>query len=155
METFGKKELYSLVIIVLGIFIVGIYSSYALPLNDATSADEIPAYSLETNNLGTYKIAANTMKNYDVLIKNNSTGSIKYQLYYQIITPSSIPSGLTVSKSSYSVNDSAGLISKNSSKIITITINNNSASEVTLKIGVAPGFTNSEITLSSGQNAIS
>ena len=95
------------------------------------------------------------MKNYDILIKNNSTGSIKYQLYYQVITPRSIPSGLTVSKSSYSVNASAGLISKSSNKIITITINNNSTSEVTLKIGVVPGFANSEITLTSEQNAIS
>lgn len=156
METraFDKRQLYALIIIVVGICIVGLYSSYALP--ETLPADqETVGYELEINNLGTYTIPAGDTKSFDLVVSNNSTGAIKYLVYYELSSHSSVPSGFTVAKSEYSANDILGTLEKDVKKVVTITITNEAAESVTIKLAVMPGFVNSQITLGTGQYSIS
>lgn len=154
IKSFDKRQLYALITIVVGIFIVGLYSSYALPETLPDTQDSVP-YELEISSLGQYTIASGSTKSFDLVVKNNSTGAIKYLVYYELPFNSSIPSGFSVTKSEYSANEVLGTLDKNAQKVITVTITNSSTSNVTVNFSVMPGFVNSQITLGTGQYSIS
>ena len=139
------KESYLLIIIIVGVLSLSMYSSFALFSLEKTTSNDIvtmrAANNIETNiNVYEYKtvtVDANSNLAVMVNVKNNTSNSIYYGVYYE-----NAPVGVRVTKIDWSENNATGNISGNTTLPVELMIINDTNSSVTINIGVAGGSSN-------------
>ena len=147
------KESYLLVVIIMGILSLSLYSSFALFSLEKTTSNDIvtmsAASNIETNiNVYEYKtvtVDANSNLAVMVNVKNNTSSSIYYGVYYE-----NAPVGVRVTKIDWSENNATGSINANNTLPVELMVINDTSSSVTINIGVAGGSSN-ELGLPSGK----
>ena len=139
------KESYLLIIIIVGVLSLSMYSSFALFSLEKTTSNDIvtmrAANNIETNiNVYEYKtvtVDANSNLAVMVNVKNNTSNSIYYGVYYE-----NVPVGVKVTKIDWSENNATGNINGNTTLPVELMIINDTNSSVTINIGVAGGSSN-------------
>ena len=150
------KESYLLIIIIVGILSLSMYSSFALFSLEKTTSNDIvtmrAANNIETNiNVYEYKtvtVDANSNLAVMVNVKNNTSDSIYYGVYYE-----NVPVGVKVTKIDWSENNATGNINGNTTLPVELMIINDTNSSVTINIGVAGGSSN-ELGLPDGKTLV-
>ena len=137
----------------MGILSLSLYSSFALFSLEKTTSNDIvtmsAASNIETNiNVYEYKtvtVDANSNLAVMVNVKNNTSSSIYYGVYYE-----NAPVGVRVTKIDWSENNATGSINANNTLPVELMVINDTSSAVTINIGVAGGSSN-ELGLPSGK----
>ena len=150
------KESYLLIIIIVGVLSLSMYSSFALFSLEKTTSNDIvtmrAANNIETNiNVYEYKtvtVDANSNLAVMVNVKNNTSDSIYYGVYYE-----NVPVGVKVTKIDWSENNATGNINGNTTLPVELMIINDTNSSVTINIGVAGGSSN-ELGLPDGKTLV-
>ena len=115
-----------------------------------TSTDT--SYSNSTKRI---TVGAGVTKYINFTITNSSPISAKYKVYYDAITPSSLPSGSTVKIAYISPGVESTVLESGASTEVMVAVKNTSTSNLTLEIGVEGGYENNTLSLSSGHSSLS
>ena len=129
----------------------GIASIVAGDVNfSITSTDT--TYSNSTKRI---TVASGVTKYINFTITNSSPINARYKMYYDPVTPTSLPSGATVKLAYISPNAESAVLESGASTKVMAVIKNTSTSSVTVEIGVEGGYENNSVSLSSGRLALS
>ena len=143
------RKIYLLIIIVVGLFTLALYSTYAMFTMSVETDDfvNLSASSLptETQILEYERITINAKdtKIIDFNISNNTTSNLYYGAWYEMVEPTSINDNIIIAKYVDSESETFGSIDASSKKKVTLVVSNNTDSSITINIGVAYSETNS------------
>ena len=151
---FKVKEVYLLILIVLGLVSLSVYSTYALFTKEVT-IDNVVSFnatlSLSDSNLVEYELVTlnpNETKVIELRVSNSSTSTLYYGCWYETLsTNPDITIGMYLEKSNV---PSTGTIATSEVKTLVVGIVNNSTSTTLVNLGVV-GSTTSSLGLSSSR----
>ncbi len=143
------KNMYLLLVVVVGLFTLAIYSTYAM----FTSTVEIGNISMDTDLNYTFKINSNqeftigarSKLRFNAIVENDMTSAISYGIYYKMINPGTLPSNIRIAEVTESSNSTtSGPIQPGTDNNITVplVIINNTDESITVQIGVRTGYYN-------------
>ena len=139
-----KKELIIITILTFLIALTGLIATYAidtsLSYNDTTEYDMSLSFDLSASTNKQVTIPAGKTKFFDIDVKNSNSGTIKYGIAYSMVTPSTLPDGVTIAKSWKSVNPTSGFIDANATLPVTIAVENTSSINVTISLSIINGY---------------
>ena len=139
MKKIKIKDIYLILVIVVGLIVISLYSTYALftseeiTTNTAVNMSVGFSYGYATNEVEILTIKAKERKEISVSISNTSSSSINYNLYYELVSgdEASLEAGYT----SNTENPTNGVLDASSSKIVMLGFINNSDSDIIVKVG--------------------
>ena len=139
MKKIKIKDIYLILVIVVGLIVISLYSTYALftseeiTTNTAVNMSVGFSYGYATNEVEILTIKAKESKEISVSISNTSSSSINYNLYYELVSgdEASLEAGYT----SNTENPTNGVLDASSSKIVMLGFINNSNSDIIVKVG--------------------
>ena len=159
LETSFSK-IYMIVMIVITILIVGGYFSYAM---FTVSRERSNAISIVTGNLiykltvdkeekNTLTVGANSSKEFIINLSNPNNRVARYNFYYIGSIPDGVEAGYIVDCETNSLPEAKGINlekvdTAGSSNIYKIMVNNESANEVTITLGVNVGLDYNDLSL--------
>ena len=154
-----KKELIIVTILTFLIALTGILATYAidtkLSYNDTTDYNMSLSFDLSSSTNKQVTIPKGKTKFFDIDVKNSNSGTIKYGIAYSMVTPSTLPSGVTIAKSWKSANPTSGLINANATLPVTIAVENTSSTDVTIALSIINGYEKGgDLVVPSGKNMI-
>ena len=139
-----KKELIIVTVLTFLIALTGLFATYAidtsLSYNDTTEYDMSLNFDLSASTNKQVTIPAGKTKFFDIDVKNSNSGTIKYGIAYSMVTPSSLPSGVTIAKSWKSANPTSGLINANATLPVTIAVENTTSTDITISLSIINGY---------------
>ena len=139
-----KKELIIITILTFLIALTGLFATYAidtsLSYNDTTEYDMSLSFDLSASTNKQVTIPAGKTKFFDIDVKNSNSGTIKYGIAYSMVTPSSLPEGVTIAKSWKSANPTSGLINANTTLPVTIAVENTTSTDITISLSIINGY---------------
>ena len=139
-----KKELIIVTILTFLIALTGLLATYAidtkLSYNNTTDYNMSLSFDLSSSTNKQVTIPKGKTKFFDIDVKNSNSGTIKYGIAYSMVTPSSLPSGVTIAKSWKSANPTSGLINANATLPVTIAVNNTSSTDITISLSIINGY---------------
>ena len=141
---FNRKGIYLLLLIVITLSGFVLKNTYAKFASENETANDIVSLNLsfdvKLSKLEEYEevsVAANSYEVFNVNINNQSTAIAYYGIWYQMVSPDTISSNITIAKSSDSAVSTSGSISASSNKTAVIMVKNATSSPITINIGVA------------------
>lgn len=146
----SKKSI--LVILFLMLLSVGgltLYNTFAYN-EEASKLDESIAdynliYSLKENSNKHISVSPKEEKYIDIELNNTYSSTVKYGMYYYLVSPNNMPDNVRITLSEDSVNPVEDTIKASETKIVSIKINNESDYNIDLVIGALIGFENGDI----------
>ena len=139
-----KKELIIITVLTFLIALTGLFATYAidtsLSYNDTTEYDMSLSFDLSTSTNKQVTIPAGKTKFFDIDVKNSNSGTIQYGIAYSMVTPSTLPEGVTIAKSWKSANPTSGLINANTTLPVTIAVENTSSTDITISLSIINGY---------------
>ena len=155
------KESYLLIVIIVGILLLCMYSSFALFSLEKTTSKDIVTMKAASNIETTLKIyeykkvtvPAGSNTSVMVNVNNDTGGSIYYGVFYEMVSPSTKTDDIGIYKIDWSANATSGSITNGSILPVELLVINNSSSDITLNIGVA-GSDSNELGLTDGKTLI-
>ena len=144
VDKIGKPNFVLVVLILFFIAVTGLYQTFSLYTSSegATVADGVKTYQFILNNDNTENtvlVPANSSKKYHVTISNSENKSLKYGVYYN---SSSDLSYVNLGYLKYSTYQPNGVIPSKGKYEVSLRIDNNSDSDIPVKIGVSYGLEN-------------
>ena len=146
-----RKKLIVTVLITMILVLGGIslystfaYDAEAAKLDDST-ADYDLVYSLKELSSSEVYVLANETKYIDVTLDNTYNATVRYAMYYNLLSPKNMPDSVKISLAEDSPNRLEDTIKSGESKVISIKIVNGSNSNIELIIGSLVGFENGNI----------
>ena len=140
------KRNYLLSIIVIGLIILSLYSTYAMftasvSTNDIVnlSASTIPT-NTETIEYERLTIKSKEKKVIEFTVSNSTNSSLYYGVWYEMIKPTSINDDIVIGKKEDTQNDTLGQIFSNTNAKVSFVIENKTSSSIIINIGV--GYSN-------------
>ncbi len=141
---FNRKGIYLLLLIVITLSGFVLKNTYAKFASENETANDIVSLNLsfdvKLSKLEEYEevsVAANSYEVFNVNINNRSTATAYYGIWYQMVSPDTISSNITIAKSSDSAVSTSGSISASSNKTAVIMVKNATSSPIKINIGVA------------------
>ena len=139
-----KKELIIITVLTFLIALTGLFATYAidtsLSYNDTTEYDMSLSFDLSASTNKQVTIQAGKTKFFDIDVKNSNSGTIQYGIAYSMVTPSTLPEGVTIAKSWKSANPTTGLINANATLPVTIAVENTSSTDITISLSIINGY---------------
>ena len=143
------KRNYLLIIVVMGLIVLSLYSTYAM-FTETIETDEIinmnaSVLPLESKIVEYEQITinGNEAKSIMVNISNSTESNLYYGVWYEMVNPTSINSNIEIAKLTSSTNSTEGTINAGVEKNVKIVIKNTGSSSITVNIGVGYSETNS------------
>ena len=143
------KKNYLLGIVVMGLIVLSLYSTYAM-FTESVETDEIINLSASTINLNSeiveyeqITINGNEAKSIMVNISNSTESNLYYGVWYEIVNPASINDNIEIAKLTSSTDSTQGTINTGVEKNVKIVIKNTGSSSITVNIGVGYSKTSS------------
>ena len=142
VDKIGKPNFVLVVLILFFIAVTGLYQTFSLYTSSegATVADGVKTYQFILNNDNTENtvlVPANSSKKFHVTISNSEDKSLKYGVYYNSTSDLSYVNLGYLKYSTYQPN---GVIPSNGKYEVSLRIDNNSDSDIPVKIGVSYGL---------------
>ena len=143
------KRNYLLSVIVIGLIVLSLYSTYAM-FTETVETDEIinmnaSVLPLESKIVEYEQITinGNQAKSIMVNISNSTESNLYYGVWYEMVNPTSINSNIEIAKLTSSTDSTQGQINVGVEKNVKIVIKNTGSSSITVNIGVGYSETNS------------
>ena len=142
VDKIGKPNFVLVVLILFFIVITGLYQTFSLYTSSGGESvvDGVKTYQFILNNdssENSVTVPANSSKKYHITVSNPENISLKYGVYY---SSSSDLSSVTFGYLSYSAYPASGVIPSKGKYEISLRIDNNSDSDIPVKIGVSYGL---------------
>ena len=139
------KRNYLISVIVMGLIILSLYSTYAMftssvETDNAISMDTVINYTFKINGTQEVVISSKSKLRFNAIVQNDMTGKISYGLYYKMISPTTLPSRVTIAEITDASSVTKGQLNQNSEITVPIIIENDSDSEIKVEIGVVTGY---------------
>lgn len=154
-----NKRIILIIVITLSIIIVSLYATYAINVEMTKGSSTDYDYSLSFDIYGgsfqNVVVEAGKTKVFELEITNPYEGTIKYGVAYQLVSPTTLPSGVTIAKLSTSQGNTVSLIESNQKINVSVVIVNASSSSVTISLSVIPGYENGGDLIVNGKTLIS
>ncbi len=146
----SKKSIFIILFIMaLSVGIISIYSTFAYDeeaaLLDESTADYNLLYTIRKNSEHQIIVTPGETKFIDVTLSNNYESSVKYGIFYRLLSPNKMPDNVTITKADESPNLLEDVIKTREKKVITIKVVNSSEENLDLVIGAIVGFENGNI----------
>ena len=139
-----KKAMYLLLLLVICLAGIGIKGTYAKFAAGGTTGKDIVSLNLSFNigisNIEEYEevvVEANDYKIFNVSIKNSSSNTAYYGVWYQMVIPSEKNDKIIIARSIDNDIQTTGSISAGDTKVVTIIAKNNTSSTIKLNVGVS------------------
>ena len=143
------KKNYLLIIIIIGLIILSLYSTYAM-FTETVETDEIinmnaSVLPLESKIVEYEQITinGNEAKSIMVNISNSTESNLYYGVWYEMVNPTSINSNIEIAKLTSSTDSTQGQINVGIEKNVKIVIKNTGSSSITVNVGVGYSLTSS------------
>lgn len=154
-----KKELILVTILTFLISLTGLFATYAidtgLTVESTSTYDMSLSFDLYDSATKQVIIPAGKTKFFDIDVKNSNSKTIKYGIAYSLVSPTTLPSNVTIAKSWKSANPISGNISSNATLPVTIAVVNNSTSSITISLSIIYGYENGgDLIVPTGQTLI-
>lgn len=145
----NKKTIIVVLLIMLSIGVISIYSTFAYD-EEATKLTESNAdynliYSMKENSNKQVNIGSNEEKYIDITLENIYKSTVRYGMYYYLISPNKMPENVTIKLAEDSKDLLENTIKPEQTRSISLKINNKSEYSVTMQIGALIGFENGSI----------
>ena len=142
VDKIGKPNFVLVVLILFFIAVTGLYQTFSLYTSSGGESvvDGVKTYQFILNNdssENSVTVPANSSKKYHITVFNPENISLKYGVYY---SSSSDLSSVTFGYLSYSAYPASGVIPSKGKYEISLRIDNNSDSDIPVKIGVSYGL---------------
>lgn len=147
----SKNKIIIVLLILLSIGVISLYTTYGLEENLTTQEPSNPnsnttlMYSLKEGSNKEIIVDGNEEKFIDISLKNTYSSTIRYGMYYYMISPTKLPDNVTIALSEDSEDLLENTIKPNQTRNISIKITNNSEYVVNLIVGALIGFEHGEI----------
>ena len=146
----SKNKIIIVLLILLSIGVISLYTTYGLEENNATyvptsDSDKTLIYSLKESSNKEISIGTKEEKFIDISLKNTYESTIRYGMYYYMISPSTLPDNVTITLSEDSEDLLENIIKPGQTRNISIKITNDSEYAINLIIGALIGFEHGEI----------
>ena len=143
MKYIKKYYLLLLLIITLaGATIFGTYAMFTSSVEvDMVNMDTNMSYTFKLNSTQDIKVSAKSNFRFNAVVENDMSGTVSYGLYYKMISPTSLPSGVIIAQVSDDLTILAkGQIGASEVKTVPLVIKNSSDTDITVRIGVNMGY---------------
>lgn len=153
IDKIGRHNFILILFILIALITTGLYQTFSFYTESEGMSliDGIKTYSFilnASNTTNSVTIAAGNSKYVDITVSNESATSLKYGLYSSIASSSDVKIGYRSS----TANIPTGVIPGNKDYVVTIRVDNNSSSSVTVNFGLKYGFEDGgDLVLDSGQ----
>ena len=139
------KKYYLLLLLIITLAGVTIYGTYAMFTSsiesDMVNMDTNMVYKFKINGTQELKISAGSKLRFNAIVENDMNGKISYGMYYKMISPATLPSGVIIAQGSDDLTMLAkGQLESGTAKTVPMVIKNTSDSEITVEIGVRTGY---------------
>ena len=146
----SKNKIIIVLLIMLSVAVISLYTTYAFEENNNTiikpsGSDYNLIYSLKESSNKEITVGANEEKFINISLTNTYKSTIKYGMYYYMISPTVLPNNVTIALADDSVDLLENIIKPEQTRSISIRITNNSEYAVNLIIGALIGYENGEI----------
>lgn len=144
-----KSILIVLFLLLLSVGGFTLYSTFAynedeIKLEDSNS-DYNLIYSLRDNSNKNVSVSSHEEKYIDIELNNIYPSNVMYGMYYYLVSPSKMPSGVEIKLSEESDNPAIDIIKSGETKVVSIRIKNDSEDNIDLIVGALIGFENGDI----------
>ena len=155
-EILNKNRVIFVITMVLLVVVTGLYATYAINvyMEETTplTYDKAFNFSLTESLEQQVSVPAGKTKVFDLEVLNPYEGSVKYGVAYELVSPTTLPSNVTIAQSSESSSPSVGLAEASSSNHVSIIVKNDSTSNLTLTLSIAKGYENGgDVVLEAGK----
>ena len=144
-----KKTLLVVLLTILTIGIVSLYTTFAYDENnnklEDSDANYNLIYSIKEKSNREVVVGSNEEKYIDITLSNPYNSSVKYGMYYYLVSPSSLPDGISITLSEDSTDSLEDIIKPNQTRVVTLKITNNSSYQVEMLLGALVGFEKGKI----------
>lgn len=145
-----NKRIVTVVIIsIISIVLISLYTTFAFNEEERklseSEADFNLIYDLKEESNHRVIVLAGEEKFVDIVLNNTYNSNVKYGMYYYLVQPKKLPDGVTIGKSSNSVDLLENIINPGKTRSISIKITNNSEDSVELIVGALVGFESGNI----------
>ena len=139
------KKYYLLLLLIITLAGATIYGTYAMFTSSVESnmvnMDTNMVYKFKINGIQELKVSAGSKLRFNAVVENDMEGTISYGMYYKMISPSTLPSGVIIAQ----VSDDLAMLAKGqlesgTSKTVPMVIKNTSDTDITVEIGVRTGY---------------
>ena len=139
------KKYYLLLLLIITLAGATIYGTYAMFTSSVetnmVNMDTYMNYTFDINGTQELKVSAGSKLRFNAIVKNSMDGTISYGLYYKMINPTTLPSGVIIAQVSDDLTMLAkGQLESGISKTVPMVIKNTSDSEIIVEIGVRTGY---------------
>lgn len=146
----SKNKIIILLLIMLSISVVSLYTTYGLEVNNIITPGESTSdyniiSSIKESSNKQISVSSLEEKFIDISLKNTYESTIKYGMYYYLISPEKMPDNVTITLSEDSDDLLENTIKPDEVRTISIKITNNSEYSINLIIGALIGFEYGEI----------
>lgn len=137
---FDKKRIIFVIVIMFLVIVAGVYGTYATGESSGNESDMQLSFEL-SNFLGReIVVEAGRNKSIEIKVNNNNVDSVRYAVTYKMLNPTTLPDDFIVTQAVNSERSTTGIIGSNKNAIITIYMENNTDSTVSLKFNVVNGY---------------
>lgn len=146
----SKNKIIIVLLIMLSIGIISLYTTYAYEGNNTiieeeSNSDRNLIYSLKNSTNKEITVGPYEERFLDINLKNTYESTIKYGMYYYMITPEKLPENITITLAEDSEDELENIIKPGSTRNVSIKVTNNSEYTINLIIGALIGFENGNI----------
>lgn len=120
------------------------YNEEAMKLEDSNS-DYNLIYSLRENSNKNVSVSSKEEKYIDIELNNIYPSNVMYGMYYYLVSPNKMPTGVEIKLSEESDNPVLDIIKSGETKVVSIKIKNDSDDNINLIVGALIGFENGDI----------
>ena len=142
------KRNYLLSIIVIGLIVLSLYSTYAMftasvSTNDIVNLNSgIISTNTETIEYERLTIKSKEKKVIEFIVSNSTNNSLYYGVWYEMIKPIGINDNIIICKKEDTQNDTLGQLTNGSNAKVSFVIENKTSSSIIVNIGVGYSSTN-------------
>lgn len=145
----SKKMIVVILLLMLSVGIISLYTTFAYDeenkVLEESTADHNLIYSIKENSNRQLTVASKEEKYIDITLKNTYESTVRYGMYYYLITPENMPDNVTITLSDESEDLLENTIKPAQTRSISIKVINNSDYPIELIIGALVGFENGKI----------
>lgn len=145
----SRNKIIIVLLILLSIGVISLYTTYGFEGNnlviEPSTSDKNIMISLKESTNKEIVISSKEEKFIDISLKNTYDSTIRYGMYYYLISPENLPENVHITLAEDSIDLLENVIKPDQTRTVSIKITNDSEYTINLIIGALIGFEHGEI----------
>ena len=142
----SKNKIIIVLLILLSIGIISLYTTYGYEDNNQQSNHYNLMYPLKESSNKEINVGSKEEKFIEINLKNTYENTIRYGMYYYLLSPTKLPDNVTITLAEDSEDLLENIIKPEQTRSVSIRITNESEYAINLIVGALIGFEHGEIT---------